>query len=155
MEKDRVRPVDRSEFVGFPEGQRLVTTTSIWQNGSVPRTDGWPDYYFYVYAERPWDDAPAHLDAFSREWYEYIMTPPSATGHPSIGTSVWDNGPEGLLYEHTWICPRPIGALTITGITGGPGMSGIIAFTSLSGQTGSFDLRTGQWSFSPRTSVPK
>src|SRR5690242_529353 len=74
MQKDRVRSIDRSEFAGFAQGQRFITMTSIWQNGSIPGQDGWLDDTFYVYAERPWDDAPPNLEAMSREWYEYLTT---------------------------------------------------------------------------------
>ncbi len=49
-------------------------------------------------------------------------------------------------FEHLWTCPRTLGTLTITNVTG---LNGIVAFTSSSGQTGSFNMATEQWVFNP------
>jgi hypothetical protein len=49
-------------------------------------------------------------------------------------------------FEHLWTCPRTLGTLTITNVRG---LNGIVAFTSSSGQTGSFNMATEQWVFNP------
>jgi hypothetical protein len=49
-------------------------------------------------------------------------------------------------FEHLWTCPRALGTITITTVTG---LNGIVAFTSSSGRTGSFNMATEQWAFAP------
>ena len=49
-------------------------------------------------------------------------------------------------YNHVWLCPRAIGTLTITAVTG---PTGIVSFKSSAGQTGTFNLATQAWAFSP------
>jgi hypothetical protein len=147
-EQRQVTLIDRSEFVGTIIGKVLIPSTSLWQNGSVLRADRSTWDSFYIYAHRPMDNAPANLEGLTREWYDYMATPPSATGHPSIVTFVdTESLNETSVYYRYYLSPRDIGAITITAISGGQALAGTVHFTSLSGQTGTLNLRTGEWIF--------
>ncbi|HEX5414066.1 MAG TPA: hypothetical protein VFZ25_00270 [Chloroflexota bacterium] len=109
----------------------LNPVTSVWQAGVVPSRNHSGYARILVYAAGPNDP-------------DY---PPGSVPDPSIARTLFSFGamenirPE---YDHVWTCPRPIGSLTITGITG---QTGVVSFTSSSGVSGSLDMSTGTWSF--------
>lgn len=113
---------------------------SLWMYGSVPNDD---------YTE--WD-------------HFYIFAKSGQNGAPVLQTLVLNGRDSGeRQYVHVWTSPRATGTLTITGITpsnGGatptpsatpphpfPGPSGVVHFTTSSGQSGAFDLATQTWTF--------
>jgi hypothetical protein len=57
----------------------------------------------------------------------------------------WGNFQDGRIPSNSvWVCPRALGALTITNITG---PTGVVSFTSTSGVSGTLDMATGAWTF--------
>jgi hypothetical protein len=61
---------------------------------------------------------------------------------PDIGAQT--NPAWGTPNADTWGCPRNIGQITITAVTG---QNGVVSFSSTSGASGTLDLATGTWAF--------
>jgi hypothetical protein len=131
-------------------GIRLYGATSLWQRGSIPsqlNPQGRACALVYVAAVRPWDDAPSDMEWMSSTFYQYLDTPPSTQGHPSITFLVVDERPLYDSFYRIWKCPRDIGAIDINAISQGSGIEGIITFESRSGVSGSFNMATEEWLF--------
>lgn len=121
---ETVASVAKSEVAGY---QPFRQATSIWRNGGVVDTDA----------------------RGQSQWYElFIYTLPGEGDRPVVITHL-PAAPQHVAhqYEKDWVCPRTLGTLTITAITGGA--TGSLSFTSSSGQTGSLNMATGVWTFTP------
>lgn len=115
--------------------------TSVWVYGGVPKDD-YTDWEFF-----------------------YIIVRPGNDGHSVIATGALSNEPSTQKYTHRWVSPRALGNLTITSIEKPAGWVdpalaptppavfpepvGIVHFTSSSGVSGTFNLATQQWTFTP------
>jgi hypothetical protein len=68
---------------------------------------------------------------------------------PWIGRELFDRGEmnrkDALPYMKDWGCPRNLGSLTITAITG---KNGVVSFASTAGVSGTLNMATSAWSFS-------
>jgi hypothetical protein len=125
----RADPQGLNSINGLPSNK-----TSIWDDGAIldPSHQGYGS--ISVYAVGPHD--------------------PSGMGpdipQPQIARLFWPVGNVGgldpTLYDSRWVCPRAIGSLGITNITG---PDGVVSFTSSSGVSGTLDMATGAWGFGP------
>ncbi|MGQ9550550.1 MAG: hypothetical protein ACUVWS_18205 [Roseiflexus sp.] len=114
-----VEPVTKADLGGV---SFLRNATSIWRNGGLPNIQG-------------------------TEWFPlFHYAVPGTNDHPIISSFI-PNAPPDLQQKLTqsWECPRAIGTLTITMITGGS--NGTIEFVSSTGVTGSLNMATGEWIF--------
>lgn len=115
----KIEALAREDLIG---GAPIFTkSSSVWHNGAVLAPS--QDDYYEVYL---WSGPGCILGS--------LMTDPEA--------------PQGLIqqYNRTWECPRDIGDIIITAAMG---PDGIVSFANTAGQTGTFDLQTQKWTFSP------
>jgi hypothetical protein len=134
---DDVKPIEaKSPSLFAVEGvsNHLNPVTSVWQVGVVPSRNHSGYAQVLVYAAGPPNDP---------------HDPPGLLPNPRIARTLFSFGAmENILpqYDSVWTCPRAIGNLTITGITG---QTGVVSFTSSTGVNGALDMSTGAWSFGP------
>jgi len=97
----------------------LRSADSVWQDGSVPEHD-------------------------ASVWDPYFVWSASTPQGPVLGTYVENalSPATAASADAVYQCPRSIGQLTITDITGST-----VTFRSSSGVFGSFDLSTHAWTF--------
>lgn len=76
-----------------------------------------------------------------------VASPLDRNGLPSLRTISLDGSEEVQQnWIRVWVCPEPIGTIKITSITS---QTGIVSFTSSSGRSGTLDMSSGIWSFTP------
>jgi hypothetical protein len=107
-----------------------------------------------------WSDSPCETCGIGAEaWYAGYSSSTSII-NADYGNEVYDaQNPTGELFDMggmnpgdakqymtAWGCPRNLGSITITGITG---KNGVVSFTSTAGVSGTLDMATGTWTFSP------
>lgn len=121
-----------TKAVSFPDafnsnGNHWNPVTSVWQVGVVlsPNHQGYAR--LIVYAVGPASDVPV---PYIFRW----LQPPDGP-MPDVHAQ-WDA---------SWKCPRPLGNLSIAGISG---QTGIVSFTSDSRVSGTLNMATGAWAFS-------
>lgn len=114
------RVADLSATVGVPA---LRGANDVWLDGSVPSSDHTLWSQLYIFAT-PGQSGQPLLGS-------YLMNPPSA----ALATQ----------YDHIWPCPKAVGTLTITAVTG---PQGVVRFSSATGVSGTFDLVRQAWTFS-------
>jgi hypothetical protein len=109
--------------------------TSVWDDGVVPSPNHRGYALISVYAIGPHERSGAVPDI----------------PQPQIARLFWPEGDQSALqpmapqYNSRWVCPRAVGSITITAITG---PNGVVSFTSTSGVSGTLVLATGAWTFS-------
>ena len=126
-----IRAIDLNTLYSVPAGLRGAN--SAWQIGSVQASD--PDDYDTIYL---------------------LARPPASGVNATLAIALFGSASGSALrqvYQNTWISPQDVGFLTITnisGVTTNPtGLTGIVTFTTQSGKTGTFNLATNAWTFSP------
>lgn len=128
----QIKPLDSDPFGRI--GGHPVPITSIWQLGGIP-SPSQPGYGWLILdAWGPNHDTPT--PRIARELF-------LIDGMPDIRKQVnpaWAN-----TYSHIWGCPRAIGQITITNVTGA---NGVVSFMSTSRISGTLDMSTGTWTFS-------
>lgn len=107
--------------------------TSVWGVGGIPS----PTHRGY---------GALIVDAWGPGWYGPNPTIGrmlfSQDEMPVIGNQV--NPAWGTTYNMAWGCPKAIGQITITNVTG---QNGDVSFTSSSGVSGTLNMATGAWTF--------
>jgi hypothetical protein len=98
--------------------------------------------YIPAYNQTQWN--PLYL------WAAY-SDPSTGTGVSSIGTTLLNApGDQQQQYERYWPCPRTVGKIVITAVTGlisVPSLAGVVSFSTAAGGNGSFNLATETWTF--------
>lgn len=124
-----VEPVPLEDMVGLP----FFRDASVWQLGAISDISGYGYNSVWLWAKPPGSGAPHAM-----------------IGIAIMGTAKTNEGPQ---YRMIWEAPEDVGAITITGISGvrleREQAHGLVAFTTSSGRSGTFDLATGQWVLAP------
>ncbi|HKP54883.1 MAG TPA: hypothetical protein VJ183_19785 [Chloroflexia bacterium] len=132
-----------------------IGATSLWLAGSVPNADytSWDGLYVITHAG---NGAQYDQRGAPGYWVNYE--------NPTLSTYVGNgNASQRALYSYRWVCPRPVGSLTITNIVPGtapglgaetsnfPGLNYKVHFITPTGLTGQFDMTTQTWVFADTT----
>lgn len=125
-----VRPVPAEDRIGL---RFLRGATSVWQLGSLNDISGYNYNAVWVWTKPPGAGADR-----------------ATIGFVIMGDAQTKEGP---IYRMIWEAPEDVGLLTITAITGvvleREQVAGLVAFTTSTGRSGTFDLATQQWSVAP------
>lgn len=105
--------------------------TSAWQVGAVLNSD---------------PASPEYRKGFG-EVIVYAAGP-YPSGQSFIARELWDTGGsssrDAKKCQASWTCPRNVGSITITSVTG---PTGVVSFTSSMGANGTLNMSTGTWTF--------
>lgn len=127
-----VEPVPGEDRIGL---RFLRGATSVWQLGALSDVSGYGYESIWV-----WTKPPGTQVRRATIRLAIMGDPDTDTGH-------------GPIYRMVWEAPEDVGAITITRITDATTerdrVGGLIAFTTESGGSGTFDLATQQWTFVP------
>jgi hypothetical protein len=127
-DRDKVsKPLTPSaSFQGLSQHPQPIT--SAWQIGAIPDPND-PSNYGVLRV--------------------FAIGPPGFTGNAWIGLELLTDGPMAASvtrqYNRFWDCPRSVGTITITNVTG---PNDVITFTTSSEVNGTLDMSTGTWTFS-------
>jgi hypothetical protein len=105
------------------------TVSSLWFLDYIP-----------AYNQTTWN--PLYL------WADYS----DPTGGTSGLGTILLNAPDNLRHQNQryWTCPRTVGKIVITAVTGlipVPSLVGVVSFSTATGGSGSFNLATESWTF--------
>lgn len=125
-----VEPVPGEDRIGL---RFLRSATSVWQLGAISDVSGYGYDSIWIWTKPPGAGADR-----------------ATIGFFILGNAETNEGPR---YHMIWETPEDVGTITITGITEATterdGPTGLVAFTTSAGGSGTFDLATQQWSFAP------
>ncbi|NJN67615.1 MAG: hypothetical protein HC884_13340 [Chloroflexaceae bacterium] len=126
----KVEALDPIEFFDGPP--HLRGSNSIWRLGAIPSDDPYEYYRLYLLARPPSE---------------------SEGGQATLTTELDGPRAEWEACYHHWEAPQDIGTITIQAISeveiAPREINGIVHFSTSTGHTGTLDLKTGEWQFSP------
>jgi hypothetical protein len=153
--RETAYPLTVEAFRALPSRTRSIPLGTPVPRGTIPEKymlieevkDRDPGHPTMNYATSIWR-LGAVLDKRGLFYQLFLVASPlDRNGLPSLRTVSLDGSEEVQQnWIRVWDCPEPIGTIKITGITS---QTGIVSFTSSSGKSGTLDMSSGIWSFTP------